>query len=633
MQREIDIEKYVFVFLAALVTAYVLTPLVRRLAVVIGMVDQPGTRRIHTVPIPRGGGLAVIVAFYVAMGLVGLCGWLGFAPHLHAHWLWRFSLAALVIVVIGCVDDWRGVFPLVKLVGQSVAGGIMFLGGCRIGTLFGIELPLTADVVLTVLWFLAVTNAFNLIDGLDGLAAGLAVISALGLTGALVIRHLSADSLAFLALAGACLGFLRYNFHPASVFLGDTGSTFIGFALAAMSLATASKSTFLAAFGVPLLAFGVPLFDTVLAVWRRGLRAAFPAMLGDGGQTGGVMQADAEHLHHRFLGYGLRQRQVAFLLFAINGALVLSGLLSLVFKAHAAGIVTLAFVAGVFVTVRHLAQAELWDTGWVLIDGLKRPSPMLVASILYPVADFVALSVALLLTLRIANVAVAVGNIGTRWVNDLPIWVAPAFLGLLLAGAHSRVWSRARMSDYLVLGTGLVAGTAVGTGLSLLVGSEKGGIRFAGGAGPLAFLGLSALFVIGGRMWMRGLRELMAVMVQRRVGQVEVVERVLICGAGFQCRMFLSNRAASLGKGSRPGTIVGIVDEDPNLRKRQVYGYRVIGTPHEIRSVIRASRVDRIVLTELLAESSRADVMQAAREAGVRVSEWRCEERTVDQES
>jgi FlaA1/EpsC-like NDP-sugar epimerase len=291
--------------------------------------------------------------------------------------------------------------------------------------------------------------------------------------------------------------------------------------------------------------------------------------------------------------------------------------------------VTLAFVAGVYVTVRHLARAELWDTGWVLVDGLRRPSPMLVASILYPAADFVALSLALLLMLRLAAGQAGGMDLGTRWVNELPIWVAPPFIGLLAAGAHSRVWSRARMSDYMMLGTGLVAGTAVGTGLSLLLGPLVGS-HLAGGAGPLVYLGLSALFVIGGRMWMRGVHDFMALTVHRQSGKGEGVERVLLCGAGHRCKLFLADRAASLAQRSRPAVIVGIIDEDPNLRKRQVYGYRVIGTPHEIREVIRASHVDRIVLTEPLSESSRTHVMQTACEAGVRVSEWCCEERAVE---
>jgi hypothetical protein len=202
-----------------------------------------------------------------------------------------------------------------------------------------------------------------------------------------------ADAVVMLGFAGACMGFLRYNFRPASIFLGDTGSMFLGFALASIAIATGSKGTMLASLGVPLLAVGIPVFDTMLAVWRRSIRALAPAAVFGG--VRGLMRPDAEHLHHRLKRRGLNQYQVAVLLYIINAALVLVGLVSMIFRDHALGIFLLAFVVGAYVVVRHLAEVELWDTGRVLIRGLARPERKVAAFFFYPIADVITLLFAL----------------------------------------------------------------------------------------------------------------------------------------------------------------------------------------------------------------------------------------------
>ena len=159
----------------------------------------------------------------------------------------------------------------------------------------------------------------------DGLAAGIASIAAVGIGLSLVFRGSPGDVLLFLGLAGACLGFLRYNFHPASVFLGDAGSMFLGFTLAALSISTNSKGPFMAGLGMPLLAVGVPLFDVVLAVWRRTMRRMLSRGAGQGSGPG-LDEADADHLHHRLLRKGHGQGQVAGLLYVATAALVAVGM-------------------------------------------------------------------------------------------------------------------------------------------------------------------------------------------------------------------------------------------------------------------------------------------------------------------
>ena len=180
---------------------------------------------------------------------------------------------------------------------------LFFYNGIRWGNIID-GIPKWLDCGFTVFWIVGAINAFNLIDGLDGLASGLALIASLGLTISLISRNLISETIPFLALGGACLGFLRYNFNPASVFLGDTGSMFLGMTISTLPLLTGSSQELAVSLGMPLLVMGVPIFDTFLAIWRRSVRALLPnAHRGEIPNQGGgaVMQPDKDHLHHRLL--------------------------------------------------------------------------------------------------------------------------------------------------------------------------------------------------------------------------------------------------------------------------------------------------------------------------------------------
>src|SRR6202044_1377914 len=214
------------------------------------------------------------------------------------------------------------------------------------------------DCVLVVVWLVAIINAFNLIDGLDGLASGLAIISALGVCGILVMQQIPGEVLPLLGFIGACLGFLRYNFNPASVFLGDTGSMFIGFTLGVVSLQTFNKNTFLISMAIPIMVLGVPIYGALLAIWRRSVRS-FVSGKSAGGAKRGIMQPDVEHLHHRLTQSGLSTKRVATFLYVLNGGLVTFGLSLMLFQSHAAGIFLIALLVGAYVLMRQLAVIEL----------------------------------------------------------------------------------------------------------------------------------------------------------------------------------------------------------------------------------------------------------------------------------
>jgi UDP-GlcNAc:undecaprenyl-phosphate GlcNAc-1-phosphate transferase len=288
---------YCKAFLIALMVSWMITPWYRRLAWRLGIVDKPNARRVNEVPVASGGGLVIIIAFWIAIWLTG-------TKHPALPGL---AIGSLIIGATGWIDDRWDLRPRTKLIGQILAalavvangtvihfatnpfGGMIYLGW------FGIP--------LTILWIVAVINMFNFIDGLDGLAAGVAVIACLPLFTVAHELGYGFIALLLLALAGSTLGFLRYNFNPASLFMGDTGAMFLGFMLSALSVEGALKGAATVALAVPVLILGLPVIDTVFSVVRR-FRNGVP-----------VYQADRGHLHHRLLDLGLSQRQAVLLLY------------------------------------------------------------------------------------------------------------------------------------------------------------------------------------------------------------------------------------------------------------------------------------------------------------------------------
>lgn len=304
-------------FVVALFLALALTPAVRRLALAVGALDRPGERSIHCHPVPFLGGLAIFLAFAAA------ASYSVSASGLHDSSLTGILAGGAFILLFGVLDDYYAFSPKVKLLGQVVAALILVAFGVRIDLVtnpFGDGLLQLGGwtIPLTILWVIAVINVINLIDGLDGLAAGISFLAAVTLSvSAWQLQQPATTAVAMLmaaALAGSVLGFLPYNFHPARIFMGDGGSMFIGFALAAVSVEGSLKSPAAMTLAVPVLALGLPILDTLLAVLRRWR------------QRRPIGQADREHFHHRLLQLGLSQREAAVVMYLISGWLGISAL-------------------------------------------------------------------------------------------------------------------------------------------------------------------------------------------------------------------------------------------------------------------------------------------------------------------
>ncbi len=607
----------VCVFGAAFVLTYVLTPLTIRLASRLGMMDRPDARHAHARPTPRAGGLSVFLGFHAGCAVCLLLLGPRFAGDLGPAWWRRFAAVSAVLLLVGLADDARRLRPLVKLAGQAAAAMLAYALGIRFGAMLQIPLPQIADLLLTVGWFLAIINAFNLIDGIDGLAAGLALIASLGLIVSLILRKQTGDVAMILSLTGACLAFLRYNFHPARIFLGDGGSMFLGLTIAATACSTASKSALVPSLLVPLLAVGVPVFDTLLAVWRRGVRKVLRP-------RAAIMEPDNEHLHHRLGRAGLSQRQVATLLYLLSAAMVIVGLLMMTFSSHVLGISLTAFVGGVYVVVRHLAHVELWDTGTAILRGLERPPRKTIAVLLYPLADVILMAGLLAATIHFFSEAPE-GRFLERVVRDSVVWVGIPFLILILTGTYRRVWTRAGAAEFAVLLASLAGGLLFATGLAdLLFGYTARDLatRLAvyGGLAVAALAGLRAIRPI--------VLDLMAG--RRPPAAAGPARRLLLYGAGDRAMLFLQEHGYAALEGQGREHIAGLLDADTNLYGRLIHGYHVLGGMDWLLQEAGAVPFDELVIAADLEPAERARLLDIARRRGLEVSEWRTDRRRLD---
>ena len=303
-------------FLAAFAVSVICTPLAIKLAPKIGAVDVPkDARRVHTKPMPRFGGMAIFVGT-MAVIMVFLE---------KDSQLWGVILSGTLMYLVGVVDDLKGIPAKVKLLGQIACATILYCFSIRITTMANllpwgpglIRFPVVISFLVTVVWIVGVTNAVNLIDGLDGLAAGVCCIASLSIAYTAHLHDRMTTCSIMSALAGACVGFLMFNFNPAKIFMGDSGSLFLGYMLASVSLLgdTPLKSTTVLATLVPICVLALPLFDTTFAILRR-LVTHRP-----------IMEADRGHLHHRIMAIGWGQRRTVLILYCISGVMGVAAIL------------------------------------------------------------------------------------------------------------------------------------------------------------------------------------------------------------------------------------------------------------------------------------------------------------------
>ena len=349
---------YLFAFVLAAVCTWLLTPLAVRAGKRLGAVDR-------NTGIPRAGGIAIVSGSLLALALLGSA----FVPTRNLLALGRLQLGAallgaLCVFLLGVLDDRKALKAGPKFAFEIAIAVVLYFAGSGIRTLWlpgGIVgLGQVASLLLTVVWIVGITNAFNLLDGIDGAAAGAAVFALLAMFATSVSLGQPLVALLVVTMAGAALGFLPFNFPPARVYLGDAGSLTLGFALAVLSIAGATKGPTIVAIAIPLVAFGVPVLDTLFAVIRRAVRGA------------PLFQGDREHLHHRLLGLGISGAQAAGVLYGVCAVFALASMLLLNPNIRGTAVVLAMIAIVVWLAVRYLRLHEVYELARLASRGMQQ---------------------------------------------------------------------------------------------------------------------------------------------------------------------------------------------------------------------------------------------------------------------
>jgi len=570
----------------------------------LGFVDLPDARRIHKTPIPRGGGIAVIVAFFV---ILLLCTE-RLADEKYLELIIRFAIPASVLTITGLIDDRFNLPSKIKLFMQIVTGVLVWLFVFQIKNICGFCLPNYISLAFTVFWVIILINAFNLIDGMDGLASGLAAISSLCLAAWAFFTGQPNEILIIpLVMAGSCLGFLRYNFNPAKIFLGDTGSMFLGLFFAMYSLINVEKSVTLSALLIPALAAGVPLFDVFLAMWRRGVRKLSTGQ-------GGIMVADKEHLHHRILNNLTSQRKAAIKIYILAIVVAFLGLMILFFERTIPVLGFFAILLFSFMLIRKIATIELLDSARLVVGNNKRHSFKLFwVQLSIPVVDFALLTTAALCSMWVSKINI----IALSW--ELLILTAPVIMVLFLSGSYRIVFFRSGITEILRIFEYLLLAMILDCYLFYVFvyyhNETDKLLQFL-----IIYTLASVLTILAFRMGMAyiGLRMLWVFKQKALTGND--VKYVLIVGGGVKAEMYLCYSTRNWQ--DTQIKVVGIIDDNPGLHDMIVHGHPVLGSISDLDRIYRKHKINYIVLTSEISDEKLQKIREFVKDKDIQIIDF-----------
>ncbi len=648
--------------LAAFAVSMILTRVCITVLPHLGYMDIPKGRHIHKKPVPRAGGIGFILAFWFSIVLYAakLCGgdFSNLADQNVGQFLIALAGASLILFFTGLYDDRFDMPSVIKLLLHIAAGATLYFLGGGIRTLFDYTLPWYVALIVTVCWTIGIVNAFNLIDGLDGLAAGLASISSVCIA---VWILLSGGNLPMVVLlftfCGACLGFLVFNFSPARIFMGDTGSMFLGLFFAMTSMDQCSRpAVTVAALLVPLVAIGVPIFDVILAIWRRSVRRFGVHMLKENidnaevvtelehgiDSTGriqiksaiengtGVMDADQDHLHHRLLRESHNKTSRAVLLIYALSIIFSLGAIALTFLGRSMpALAFLLVIIGVFFTLR-LANIELLASMSVVAQGVRIPRKSFMLTAAHPLIDFFMAAASFFLTYALLQKPIR----STCNIYLFLIMVIPYFLVLILSGVYRTYWLRAGIERYYYLMKLLFLSACISfILLNVFVWKDWVLVGISKRMDTIIFL-LYTFFTCGAIISERFLLhffESFAIRSYYLKNSPEASQHnAIIHGGGLGCRMYISNLYSSRHL-CCPFRILGIIDEDPSLQGLNVYGFRVLGTSQDLETLYQKKSFDTIVLTTVnISDESIGRISEFARAHNIRVTMFLSQEYRAD---
>jgi len=552
---------------ASIMFALVLTPVVRAIARRFGVVAKPKTDRWHKKPTAMLGGVAIWLSVVTA--------YLLFVPHTPYGWV--ILKASSFLFLVGLIDDLIHTKPYQKLIGQVLGSAFVVY--------YGLSLPwthsLSLNMALTIFWLIGITNAVNLLDNMDGLAAGIAILAAGFLALSFINNGQLTDALMLAAFAGALLGFLIYNSNPASIFMGDCGSMFVGFFLASSALVNVSggrSRSFLPVLAVPILVLFIPIFDTTFVTILRKLsgRAA--------------SQGGRDHTSHRLVALGMSERRAVWMLY---GFAALSGVLAVIVQRMKLD-VSLAAIAGFTILLTlvgvYLAGVKVYDPTEEEEALKEKPLYAFLVDVSYKRRVFeVLLDLVLIILSYWSAYAIKFGSFSQSpawklFLRTLPVLVFVKMCAFLVMGVYRGIWRYTSIDDLIVFAKAVLL-SSVASLLAVLFA-----FRFEGFSRTVFALDgiLMFLFLAGSRMAFRLFRQMLP------AGNRHTGRRVLIYGAGdggeLLLRELLNNRALKLAP-------IGFLDDDPAKSGKVIHGLRVFGGNGDLGQVCEQQEVDEVVIS------------------------------------
>ncbi|WP_455377762.1 hypothetical protein [Petrachloros mirabilis] len=619
--------------LTAFCLSWALTPLIRRAAFALGAVDMPGERKIHSEPIPRIGGVAIVLSFAVTLAIASGIARLsssGFAPA-WASW-WPLLAGGAIVFLGGLLDDIRPLPAWGKFLVQSAGALTAMWLGLRIdhASLFGsdpIDLGIFA-LPLTFLWIVGITNAFNLVDGLDGLAAGLGSIAAGTCAALFLLRGDPHDAVILIIILGALLGFLPHNFNPARIYLGDSGSLLIGYILAVSAiLGTQKTATTLAVF-VPLLVLGIPIIDTLFSMLRR-----FKGFAGSPNHrhqadlesctswlraVKRMFEADQRHFHHKLLAMGFSHRGAVLTLYTFAAGLSSFALLSVIAEYRNAGILLLT---AVLATVIGISKLDYHEMHLVHVGGLLRWYEQLAVNRRFFLGflDIVLITAAYWCAVVLKYSDSGFTDQVTAWYShSFPTVLIVQFLCLYVFGLYRGVWRAMGVGDLVKIAMAVAAAAAMSFSFVVIRDSPPG-------TGSFFLIDLLLLGLFTG-----GIRSAYRFIDHWHQRSVRHGGTALIYGAGRGGQLVLRELMQNSTLGLRP---IGFIDDDPSLVNRTIGGVPVLGRSPDVPAILDDKLVTSVLISSNTTEAERLrGVIQACQDRGVTVLVTNLEFRHLEQD-
>jgi len=600
--------KYLFFFSISAAIAFIITPLVCFVAKKLNILDFPSERKIHQKPVSLLGGIPIFIAFNLTFFMGIFFNYEYLEKFFTSKWKSIFILQ-FIILGIGIFDDIKKVSPGIKILFQTAAGCLLVFFG------FGIPYitnPFTGNSIslglisipITILWVVGITNALNLIDGLDGLAAGTSFIACVTIFSISFIYQNIGVALVSMILAGSILGFLKYNFYPAKIFLGDSGSLLLGFLLAVLSLQSAHKGATIVAILAPILALGLPIMDALLSITRRFLRSISQVLFST--RKGKlktlffkgfyIFEADEDHIHHRLLKLGFSQKKAVIILYGICILLCALALLNVAWKNLNITLFLGAIIVASFIGIKSLNYQEFK----VLKKGLLLPLfnvPLISKRLFQAIIDlfFISLSYYFSFFLVFGRFDIQEKNL---FIQIIALVLVLKIIILYLSGLYKGLWKYSSIEDLIKIGKSMIL-SSLGAflALKLFFGTKPfGGIIFF-----IIDFYILLSFVVSSRISYR------IINYYYNKKDTKKGEKLIIYGAG--------RRGSVLAKELPYNTsfqynLVGFIDDDVQKKGKTHLNIPILGTIDELEDIARKTKISEIILSTKKIDGEKLDFLK-----------------------